>query len=297
MPQIECLPHTFVSGTERCAGFLHKPAGVARPPVVLMGNGLATEWNFGTQDFIEAFTAAGLATFNFDYRYFGASTGEPRQLLNFRQQLDDWQAAYRFLQTLDAVDGRRLALWGSSLGGGHALMLAAQTPGLCAVVVQVPHLDSRAAMKATPRGQILRTLGHAVYDRLRAVCGLSPHCLPVVAAPGELGLLNQPGWQAHYLSLVPATSQWRNAVPARSLFSIGNYSPVEVLEQIEAPLLLVYGRQDARIPAASVEAAAKHLAKATLWPYEGDHFEVYHGPRHAALVAHQCEFLQRHLLA
>lgn len=286
----------FESAGIRCTGRLHRPLNVDRPPVVLMGNGLATEWHFGTADFIAAFTAAGMATFNFDYRYFGESDGQPRQLLDFAGQLNDWHAALQFLRHCARVDGRRIALWGSSLGGGHALSLAAQTTDLRAVVVQVPHLDSRNALKVTPKKQIMLTLGHALLDKLGSFLGLSPHCIPVLAEPGEVGLLTKPDWKAHYLSLVPVDSRWCNAVPARSIFRAGNYNPIDVLSRIDAPVFIVYGLEDAAIPAVNVELASQRLKQATLWPFPGDHFGVYAGPWHAAIVAEECHFLQERLL-
>lgn len=288
---------TFTSGGDRCVGHLHFPLGVARPPLVLMGNGLATEWHFGTMGFVRAFTAAGLATFNFDYRHFGESAGEPRQLLDFDKQREDWRAALAYLRTRADLANDRLALWGSSLGGGHAITLAAEEPAVRAVVAQVPHLDSRAAMKAVPPAQILRTLGHAMCDKLGATLGLSPHTIPVAVEPGAIGLLSKPGWKAHYLGLVPPSSRWRNAVPARSIFTAGNYNPIDFAERLKMPVLLVYGRNDAGVPAAIVEAAARRMADATLLPFDGDHFEVYEGPRHDGIVPREVEFLCRHLAA
>ncbi len=146
---------TFPSGSDVCIGHLHLPLDAVNPPVVLMGNGLATEWHFGTKNFVRAFTDAGLATFNFDYRHFGESAGQPRQIIDFQKQLDDWRAALTCLRARTDVDVARIAAWGSSLGGGHAISLAAEQTGLCAVVDQVPHLDSRAAMKAVPFRQII----------------------------------------------------------------------------------------------------------------------------------------------
>ena len=287
---------TFTSGEDRCVGRLHTPPGVQRPPVVLMGNGLATEWHFGTADFVRAFTAAGLATFNFDYRHFGESAGEPRQLLDFSKQQEDWRAALAYLRTRRDLASDRLALWGSSLGGGHALSLAATEPGLRAVVAQVPHLDSRAAMKSVPLGKIIGTLGHALRDKCGAALGLVPHTIPVAVEPGAIGLLSKPGWKEHYLSLVPASSQWRNAVPARSIFTAGNYNPIDVVDRLKMPVLLVYGLRDAGVPAVTVEAAAQRMGEVTLFPFDGDHFEVYEGPLHDSIVAREVEFLRTQLL-
>lgn len=285
----------FPSGEERCAARLHLPLHLPRPPVLLMGNGLATEWHFGTADFIRAFTAAGIATFNFDYRHFGASTGEPRQLISFAKQLDDWRAALAFLRTRAEINPARIALWGSSLGGGHALSLAAEEPRLRAVVAQVPHLNSREALKSVPKWQLLRTLGHALRDQLGAGFGQAAHTLPVVAEPGELGLLNKPGWKAHYLSLVPEGSAWRNAVPARSIFTAGNYNPVDVLDRLKMPVMIAYALADAAIPAVNVEIASQRIGDVTLLPFAGDHFGVYAGPWHEEIVAQETEFLRSKL--
>lgn len=287
----------FASGQTVCTGYLHRPVGVERAPVVLMMNGLATEWNFGTADFIRSFTAAGMATFNFDYRYFGASGGEPRQCLNFSAQLDDARAALSCLRKRTDIDTKRIALWGSSLGGGHALMLAAETPDLQAVVAQVPHLDSRHAMKVVPKWQLIRTLGHALRDKFGSLCGAAPHSLPVLAEPGELGLLTQPGWKAHYLSLIPATSQWRNATPARSIFTAGNYNPIDIVDRLKMPVLVVYGLQDAAIPAVNVELAAQRMAQVTLLPFDDDHFGAYEVRCHDTVVQQEAAFLQEKLRA
>ncbi|MBV2235243.1 MAG: alpha/beta fold hydrolase [Sterolibacterium sp.] len=285
----------FSSGGTRCLGHLHLPLHHPQPPVVLMGNGLATEWHFGTADFIRAFTAAGMATFNFDYRHFGASCGEPRQLVSFARQLDDWRAALAFLRTRAEINPARIALWGSSLGGGHALSLAAENSDLRAVVAQVPHLNSREALKAVPKWQLLRTLAHALRDKGRAWRGLSPHTLPVLAEPGELALLNKPGWKKHYLSLVPSTSAWRNAVPARSIFTAGNYNPIDVLDRLHMPVMIAYALADAAIPAVNVEIASQRIKEVVLLPFDDDHFGVYAGPWHEEIVTQETEFLRNRL--
>ncbi len=291
---------TFPSGTGAAAGmctaYLHHPTGkkaVSPAPVVLMGNGLATEWRFGTADFIRAFTASGLATLNFDYRYFGESSGMPRQWVDFSKQREDWRAALRYLQSREDIDSGRIALWGSSLGGGHALTLAAEHPEIRAVVAQVPHLDSRRAMKNVPLGRLLKTLGHVLYDQLlaRFFPGHAPHALPVLAEPGELGLLTQPGWKAHYLRLIPPTSSWRNAVPARSVFTAGNYNPGDCAGQLKMPVLLVYGLRDPGIPVDGVEAVAARMADVECFAFDGDHFDVYEGPLHTSIVLRETDFL------
>jgi len=60
----------------------------------------------------------------FDYRYFGASGGEPRQLVSVAAQLEDYAAAIAFARTLPEVDPERIVVWGTSFSGGHAVAVA-----------------------------------------------------------------------------------------------------------------------------------------------------------------------------
>ncbi len=54
--------------------------------------------------YAERFAAAGLAVLLFDYRHFGDSGGEPRQLLHIGRQLEDYRAAIAFAKGLDGID-------------------------------------------------------------------------------------------------------------------------------------------------------------------------------------------------
>jgi pimeloyl-ACP methyl ester carboxylesterase len=88
----------------------------------------------GTRDqltcYAEAFARAGLAVLTFDYRHFGESEGSPRQIVDIGKQMEDWRSAIAMARTLDRVDSKRIALWGSSLSGGHVINLAAEDPTL-----------------------------------------------------------------------------------------------------------------------------------------------------------------------
>ena len=81
---------------------------------------------------------------NLDYRHFGESEGSPRQIVDIGKQMEDWRSAIAMARTLDRVDSTRIALWGSSLSGGHVINLAAEDPTLAAVVARVPAIDKRA---------------------------------------------------------------------------------------------------------------------------------------------------------
>ena len=108
--KIEQRRVSFDSGGVKLVGYLHFPADASgNIPGVVMGHGFS-----GTQDRLfynaERFAEAGLAALTFDYRRFGESGGEPRQLVNVEGQLEDWRAAIRSARGLEGVDPERIAL-------------------------------------------------------------------------------------------------------------------------------------------------------------------------------------------
>ncbi len=88
-------------------------------PCVVMAHGFGGTRTARLDAFAERFAAAGLAAVVFDYRYFGDSTGEPRQLIDIKRQIDDWRAAVAFTRTLPEVDNA------AHRGLGHARSPAA----------------------------------------------------------------------------------------------------------------------------------------------------------------------------
>lgn len=203
------------------------------------------------------------------------------------RELVDWRAVLAHVRADGRIDRGAVAVWGSSLGGGHALTIAAEDHDLDACVAQVPHCDSRAAFALTPRRDVIRSSVHALVDRLAGIFG-GCHTMAVVGPPGSSAVMNHPGWMDGYLAMVPPESAWRNAIPARSLLLSGNYRPVESAQNIRCPTPIVYGTLDAGVPVESVFGL--------VYPFDGDHFAVYEGAAHERCVAAEADFLRRHLL-
>jgi len=274
-------------------GYWHWPEVERRAlPLIVMGHGFGTEWTFGTSQTIADLTAARFAVFTFDYRHYGESSGEPRQLLNVKKQLDDWRAVLAHVRQNACIDTSRLTIWGSSLGGGHALSIASEDHGLAAVLAQVPHCNAIDSLKNIPLSALLKTTGHAFYDACVGMFG-GLHTIPIVNDVGTIGAMTFPGWKEAGLRLVPEGSRWQNALPARSMLSVSRYSPEKTVSNIQCPVCVHYGRNDMGVPPASVERTASKIRTIELHPFNGDHFDVYHDPLRAKIVLDQLAFLKR----
>lgn len=90
----------FLSDGTSCVGWLYLPDHISQPPVVIMAHGIAAERTFGLPDFAERFVERGLGVFIFDYRNFGDSDGQPRNLVNPYRHVHYWEAATSHVQTL-----------------------------------------------------------------------------------------------------------------------------------------------------------------------------------------------------
>jgi dienelactone hydrolase len=269
---------------------------VARPCVV-MAHGLGGTRDASLAPYAERFAAAGMHVLLFDYRHFGASDGEPRQLVSVRRQLQDYSAAVEFARALAGVDPERVAVWGTSFAGGHALVTAARQPGVAAAICQCPMMDGLAAVRrilqyAGP-GQLLRLTGHGLRDAVLAPFG-RVHYVPTVGPPGSLAVMSSPDADAGYRALGPP--DFRCEIAARIALTVGLYRPVRYADRVRCPVLVQICEQDSVAPAAAAEAVVRRLGeRGEAQRYPIGHFEPYTGAWFERSVGDQVEFLRRHL--
>src|SRR5688500_5316831 len=149
----------FRSGEAECAGVFIRPDTAEDVPCLVLAHGFGALKEGGPVRMAERFAAEGFAGLAFDYRYFGESGGDPRQLLSAKRQLEDWRAAIAFARTLDGVDPERIGLWGSSYSGGHVMVLAAEDSSIGVVISQTPHVDGiKTLLNLSPAQQARLTL-------------------------------------------------------------------------------------------------------------------------------------------
>ena len=285
----------FLSRGTRCAAWLYRPSDMPGPPVVIMAHGFGAERDFRLPAFAERFAAAGMAVLLFDYRTFGASAGQPRNLISPWRQVQDWKAAIHCARQRDDVDASRMALWGTSYSGGHVIVAAAADPAITAIVAQVPMVDPIATIRRLGTRYAVRGLWAGLRDELRHLTFRRPLEVPIYGPPGTLACLATADSVDGYRSMIPADSVWQNSCPARCLLSFPLYRPRAVAVRVRCPALLIAAEHDTLIPPGSVRKTAQRMAAATLLALPLGHFSVYHGPAFETVVAAEIEFFQQHL--
>ncbi|HEX8122226.1 MAG TPA: alpha/beta hydrolase [Solirubrobacteraceae bacterium] len=287
----------FRSGASTCRALHYAAATARRRPCVVMAHGFGGTRDAGLEPYAEHFADAGLDVLLFDYRHFGESDGEPRQLLSIRRQLGDWRAAVRCARGLSGVDEHRIALWGTSFSGGHVIRIASEDEHVAAVVAQAPMLDGAVAL-----GQVRREAGFrhmarltaaGIVDLVRAAAGRSRHTIAIAGAPGSRAALTTsdalPGCEAIF------PPGWRNEVAAGVALSLPFYRPLRRLERVRCPVLIQVAQRDRIVPPEVARRAAERPPVAEFHEYPIGHFDVYGGKAFRRAVDDQVDFLARHL--
>ncbi|WP_016882039.1 MULTISPECIES: alpha/beta hydrolase [unclassified Rhodococcus (in: high G+C Gram-positive bacteria)] len=285
----------FSSGDSSCAAWLYLPTGVTSPPVVILGHGLGATRDMRLDAFAERFAKAGIAAFAFTYRHFGDSGGHPRQLLSIKRQLADWDAAISWVKARRGLDSTRIAVWGSSFGGGHAITVASRHPELRAAVAQCPFTDGLASALALGPAASVKASPVVARDLVAKVRRIAPVMIPLAGPPGSLALMNAPDALPGYQAIVPDGTTFRNEVAARVIPSLVTYRPGRAAKKIDFPILFCVSNTDTVTPPDQTLRYARTAPRGEIKTYDAGHFDFYLGEPFEALVRDQIEFLTRHL--
>lgn len=153
-------------------------------------------------------TDAGYASLILDYRGFGDSDGEPRNLVSLEKQYADYLAVIRWARTQpELFRADKIVVAGSALSALYVAQFVVEEPGIAGGIAHSPTLDGEshkllsyrihdllcvayAALMAQPTNP--RLLFWASVDWLRSKLGLSPIFIKSIGRPDEFAFLNSP---------------------------------------------------------------------------------------------------------
>jgi pimeloyl-ACP methyl ester carboxylesterase len=276
---------------DMCAAWMYEPdpgALGATGPVIVMAHGLSGTRRDRLGAFAERFAGQGCFALVFDHRGFGDSAGAP-DLFRPSRQMEDWAHAIAFARGWPGADPARVVTFGSSMGGGNALAAAAADRRVAAAISQVPFLNIvRQAHRSSVRASA-RMLLAAIRDEY----------MPVVGQPHEAAFINSPGGEEGWRHVVAIgeDSRWRDRASSRWLLG-RPFNPGRSVKRLHCPWLVCVGGADQVARPSVAIAAARRAPQGELRVYPGvDHFDIYDGPEHEALLADQLDFLERHVMS
>ncbi len=295
------LEVSFESGEEVCRAWHFLPqnedmAKYHRTPCIVMGHGFGGTRDAGLVPYARRFAAEGFHVVIFDYRHFGVSDGEPRQLISIKKQLEDWSAATAFAREIPGVDPSRVAIWGSSFSGGHVIETAFTDGRVAAVISQCPALDGVSILKAYLRyaGIMsgIRLLCAGIKDKIRGLLKQTPVMLPITAKQGSLAFLSSADSEPGYRAIAPAG--WRNETPARIALEFPFYRPIKHIYDLTCPQLQQHCQRDVIAPPPSLDLNKQRRGRKNIIvkTYDCGHFDLYQGEWFEKAVTGQIAFLK-----
>lgn len=289
---MERVDVSFPSGDQQCAAWLYLPDGAPRPrPLVIMGHGLGATREMGLDRYARRFVAAGMGVLAFDYRHFGTSDGAPRQLLNIAKQREDWKSAIAYARSIRGFDATRIALWGTSFGGGHVLAVAPDDDYLAAVVAQVPFTSGWSSSMAKGPISLTKVATIAVTDVLFGPIRRKPVGIRLAGRKRAAALMSASDVPEGFGRLAEESATYEPKVAARVAFSTLFDAPGRRAKSLKVPVFYAIAEHDSVAPAAPTRKAAERTKHAVVKQYPVGHFDVYFDDVFEQVVRDQTDFL------
>ncbi|MGH7584692.1 MAG: alpha/beta hydrolase family protein [Gemmatimonadales bacterium] len=251
-PAFEEREITFTSAAGTLAGSLILPrTGNALAAVVFL-HGSGAEGRWASRYLAGKVADRGIAALVFDKRGVGKSAGDWRTATPDDLAADAAAAVAR-LGSEPRIDPRRIGIHGHSQGGTLAPMVAARAPGVAFVV------GSAAAGIPTDTTELF-----SILNSLYPAATTAQDSADARAYVGELVSAAYHGRPRARLDSLAATLRGRpwffEPPPPESSYwafsaVFANYRPLDWWSRVRVPVLLVYGAEDQRVPAA--ESAAR----------------------------------------
>lgn len=243
---------SFVNGSATLAGsLLLPPTGDSLPAVVFL-HGSGPEGRWASRFLATQLASHGIAALIFDKRGVGSSSGDWREA-TLEDLAGDGSAAVAHLRQEPRIAANRIGLHGHSQGGTLAPLVAARAGRIAFVIASAAGgmpLDSIEMFSVLNSVYPLATTG--------ADSAMAESYVRELVAVAYHGGSRQP---LDSLAAAVRDKPWFFAPPPpdHAYWSLsrlfGAYDPLAWWAQVNAPVLLIFGADDERVPAA--ESAAR----------------------------------------
>jgi dienelactone hydrolase len=253
-PQFEERDITFSSGAVTLAGPLLPLKGDSLAAVVFL-HGSGAEGRWASRFLAAKLAGRGIATLIFDKRGVGGSSGDWRHATPDDLAADGAAAVARLHQE-SRIDPRRIGIHGHSQGGTLAPLVVARATGIAFVI------GSAASGLPTDSTELFSILNfvHPTATSAADSASASAYTNEVIAVAYH----GRPRARMDSLATALRDRPWFFAPPppgdAYWSFSpvFAKYQALEWWARVRVPVLLMYGAEDQRVPAA--ESAARIAA-------------------------------------
>jgi dienelactone hydrolase len=263
---------TFWSDGVRLQGDIFKPKGL-RPEQKLPGIILVHGWGGNKSNLNKAyapqFAGLGFVVMTFDLRSWGESDGflladdklpaaqettevtvtgqHVRSIVNPLKMIEDARAALSWFVAEPNLQADNIGIWGTSLGGGLALVTAANDSRIKALVTQIGAVNNRASFAMIPDHMV------ATWETQRARGQITPYPGPESGSPGLRGYPD--------------------------LIAMKQYDPATYWDKLTIPTLVIEAEDeelfDRKLNGQALHASLKDRVPTRYLVLPGTHYAIY----------------------
>lgn len=289
----------FIVGGDEVSVWLYLPKiNNRKVPCIVMSHGFGGTKDMMLEKYALKFVESGYAAITYDYRHYGESQGDPRQLFCVASQLEDLRGAISYARAREEIDSDNIILWGTSASGNYGITIAAEDRRIKGVIAQCAALnhkeDSKLFVKRYGIGYFLRLIPHGQRDKGRSRFGLSSHTIPAYGKPGTLAMFAVLGAYDELADLVGDSENFINETCARVIFAPRGPNPIKKARHVKCPVLLLVCARDELVSPVSHEKVARILGDlAEVKNYPIGHFDIYKGENFGRAIEDQMEFIAK----
>ena len=283
---------TFWNDGVRLQGDVFKPQGLTpeqKLPGIILVHGWGGNKSNLNKAYARQFAGLGFVVMTFDLRSWGQSDGflladdalpatqdksevtvtgqHVRSIVNPLKMLGDTRAALSWFVAEPNLQADNIGIWGTSLGGGLALVIAANDSRIKALVTQIGAVNNKASFAMIPDELV------ATWETQRARGQITPYPGPESGVPGLRGYPD--------------------------LIAMKQYDPAAYWDELTIPTLIIEAEDeelfDRKLNGQALHAALKDRVLTRYLVLPGTHYAIYRDQGYAAALKAAQDWFVAHL--
>ncbi len=218
-----------------------KSAPVPRPTILLC-HGFCCIQDVLLPGFVRHFVDAGYIAVTFDYRGYGDSEGEIGRIVP-EEQIDDIITVFDWCKIQPDIDPRRIALWGTSLGGCHVVEVAARRAEVKCIISQLAFADGEQLvtgdMGTEEKRRFMATMARMAAKKKQSNRELF---VPIVK------VMTDEESRVFFDRQMKTFTALAIKIPYLTVWEAIGYKPINAAARVTQPTLMVFAEQDKVIP-------------------------------------------------
>ncbi len=280
---------TFYSQGSKLVGNFHPAAGAMRrgPAVAVLGSWLTVKEQMPSR-YAPLLADAGFAALTFDFRGFGESEGEPREVESARSKAEDIGNAISFLRTRKDVDPDRVGVVAICASAGYTALAMVNEPAIRSVAMVAPWLHDAAIVREVYGGEagVADRLAKARAARERYVTSGTVEYVPAASDVDPAAAMY---WKGDFLDyyLNPRRGrvpQWGGRFAVMAWKEWLEFDPIALARRLRAPVRIVTSEGSATPGGARRFEACLEAPHDVVWT-KGTQFDFYDDPATVAFAA------------